>query len=287
MPRIFTVLLLLLSSSAMAIDLDALWNFNDPAQSQQRFEEAMSDASPDERLVLLSQIARTHSLRGDFEKARETLAGIEPELATAPPEVRVRYLLELGRSFVSASHPPGSVTPADREAARKAFLEAVQHAGEADLDGLAIDALHMMAFVDTEPAAQLEWNRKALALLEASNQPAAKRWEGSLRNNVGYALQQKGDIDGALREFGLSREAFLREGRSANVRIADWMIAWTLRGAGRADEALTIQLRLEKEWDAVGEPDPYVFEELETLYRARGDEARADHYAARLKAAKG
>lgn len=280
-------ILALLSASAMAIDLDSLWNFNDPAQSQQRFEQAMEGASPDERLVLLSQIARSQGLRGDFAKARDTLAGIEPELPGASPEVRVRYLLEYGRTLVSAAHPADGPSAADRDAARKAYLEAAQKAEESRLDGLAIDALHMMAFVDTDAAAQLSWNRKALALLEASDQPAARRWEGSLRNNVGYALQQSGDVEGALREFGLSRAAFLRDGRSANVRIADWMIAWTLRGAGRAEEALAIQLRLEQEWDAAGEPDPYVFEELETLYRERGDAERAAHYAARLKASKG
>jgi hypothetical protein len=52
---------------------------------------------------------------------------------------------------------------------------------------------------------------------------------------------------------------------------------------GRLLEALAIQLRLEKECDATGEPDPYVFEELEHLYRALQDTERADFYAARRK----
>jgi hypothetical protein len=50
------------------------------------------------------------------------------------------------------------------------------------------------------------------------------------------------------------------------------------------DEAIEIQLRLEREWDEAGEPDPYVFEELEHLYRALQDGERADFYAARRKA---
>ena len=49
------------------------------------------------------------------------------------------------------------------------------------------------------------------------------------------------------------------------------MVAWTLRALGRMDEALDIQLRLEHECEAAGAPDPYVFEELEILYRARND----------------
>jgi hypothetical protein len=40
-------------------------------------------------------------------------------------------------------------------------------------------------------------------------------------------------------------------------------------------------LRLERESRAAGQPDPYVFEELALLYRARGDAARADQYAAK------
>ena len=59
------------------------------------------------------------------------------------------------------------------------------------------------------------------------------------------------------------------------------MIAWTLRAQACNDEALAIQLRLEREGDAAGAPDPYVFEELEILYRERGDAAAAARYAAR------
>jgi hypothetical protein len=63
------------------------------------------------------------------------------------------------------------------------------------------------------------------------------------------------------------------------------MIAWTLRAMGRLDEAIVIQLRLEEECDAAGEPDPYVFEELETLYRTLGNEEKAAFYAARRRSA--
>jgi hypothetical protein len=59
------------------------------------------------------------------------------------------------------------------------------------------------------------------------------------------------------------------------------MIAWNLRAMGRLEEALEIQLRLEKECEAAGEPDPYVFEELEALYRLLGNLERAEFYAAR------
>jgi len=61
------------------------------------------------------------------------------------------------------------------------------------------------------------------------------------------------------------------------------MIARTYRDMQRFDDAIAIQLRLEREFADAGEPDPYVFEELEALYRATGDSARADVYAERLR----
>jgi hypothetical protein len=63
------------------------------------------------------------------------------------------------------------------------------------------------------------------------------------------------------------------------------MVARTLRSLQRHDEALAIQLRLEREFDAAGQPHPYVFEELEALYRATDDTAKAEHYVARKAAA--
>jgi hypothetical protein len=65
------------------------------------------------------------------------------------------------------------------------------------------------------------------------------------------------------------------------------MVAWTLRALGKMDEALEIQLRLERECDAAKKPDRYVFEELEILYRARGDAPRAKHYADLVKSTPG
>jgi hypothetical protein len=62
------------------------------------------------------------------------------------------------------------------------------------------------------------------------------------------------------------------------------MVAWTLRALQRNDEALAIQLRLERESEAAKAPDPSVFEELELLYRLQGDAVRAKDYAAKRKA---
>jgi tetratricopeptide (TPR) repeat protein len=271
-------------SSAMAIDLDPLWDFAKPELSEQRFRSALASATGDDALILQSQIARTYGLRGDFTKAREILESLEPRLLVAGPEARVRHALELGRTYASAAHPPQSQTAEAKERARAAYLRALEIARRGQLDGLAIDALHMLAFVDTDPADQLKWGQQALAVAEASSQPAAKNWEASLRNNVGYALHQLGRFDEALAQF--RQAVVLRErGKDAEAtRAAHWMVAWTLRALHRTDDALAIQLRLERECEAAGAPDPYVLEELELLYREKGDEARAGQYAKRRKA---
>jgi tetratricopeptide (TPR) repeat protein len=143
----------------------------------------------------------------------------------------------------------------------------------------------MMTFVDTAPEDQLEWNYQAMALMQSSAQPDAKSWEGSLHNNTGYALYLLGRYEDALLEFKLALAAREREGDPQKIRIAHWMIAWTLRALGRLNEALEIQLRLERECDEAGQPEPYVFEELELLYQALNNHEKAEFYAARRKAA--
>ena len=278
------VALSMVAPSAHAIDLGPLWNYDKPELSEQRFRAALATANADDALILQTQIARTHGLRGDFARARETLATVEPRLPNASAEARVRYALELGRTLVSATHPPASQTPQVRQQAKAIYVGAFEVAKANQLDALAIDALHMLAFVDTAPADQLKWARDALKVTDASTQADAKRWEAALRNNAGYALHQLGRFEEALAEF---KTALLLRQRGTDeeaIREAHWMIAWTLRALKRSDEALAIQLRLERECDAAGAPDRYVFEELEALFREKGDPERADHYAARRKA---
>jgi hypothetical protein len=276
--------LCLIAPAAMAVNVNALWDYSKPDVSETRFRAALEGASDDDKLILQTQIARTYGLRREFVRAREVLTAVEPALAKASAEVQVRYLLELGRTYCSPVHPQELRTPENIERARLSFLQAYELAASARLDFLAVDALHMMPVVDEEPDRQLEWNEKALAYLERSDQPEVKGWEAALRNNVGHARRMKGDYEAALRQFRLSREAHETAGRTRNVRIADWMIARTYRDQRRFSEAIAVQLDLERAWDLDGEPDPYVFEELEQLYLALGDETRAQYYGERLKA---
>jgi tetratricopeptide (TPR) repeat protein len=272
------VALVVAALPAAALDVDALSDHASPEASEQRLRAALAVTwNEDDAVILVTQIARSYGLRGDFARAQAMLAAIEPQLGSA--EARVRHALETGRTLSSATHAPESQTPEVRARARAAYLGAFELAQAAQLDALAIDALHMMAFVDTAPADQLRWGQQALTLAQASPQPAARKWEAPLRNNVGYALHQLGRYDEALEQFRLALALRERGSDAEATRIAWWMVAWTLRAQARADEALAIQLRLERECDAAGAPDPYVYEELEILYRERGDAAAAARYA--------
>jgi tetratricopeptide (TPR) repeat protein len=268
----------------MPTDISKLWDFRDPELSEGRFRSALATVSPDEALILQTQIARTYGLRRDFSQARQILVEIQPQIQNASVEAKVRYHLEWGRTYASTAHPPESQAAEAREQARSAYMRAFELAQDGNLDDLAIDALHMMTVVDTAPEDQLEWNRKAVAFMQSSSQPEAKKWEASLRNNTGYALHLLGRHEEALKEFRLALAARELEGNPQSIRIAHWMIAWTLRALNRLNEALAIQLRLERECDEAGEPDPYVFEELELLYQALKNSEKAEYYAARRKA---
>ncbi len=274
-----------LALSAQAVDLSSLWDFSRPDVSEQRFRAALLTASADDALILRTQIARSLGLRRDFERAREELRAVAKELDRAGAEARTRYFLELGRTYASAAHPAELQTPQASELARSAYRQAIELARTASLDGLAIDAIHMMAFVDTGAADQLTWAEEALRIVESSTQPAARRWEASIRNNLGHALHQLGRYDEALVQ--LRQAVAIRErGTSAEAtRTAHWMVARTLRAMGRVDEALQIQLRLEREADLAGKPDHYVFEELRLLYASKGEPDRARHYEDRIAAA--
>jgi len=250
-----------------------MWDFADPAKSEQRFRDALADASGDWRLELETQIARSYSLRSRFADAHRLLDEVEPKLGSAGAKPRLRYLLERGRTFNSAG---------DKAAARPLFLQAWdlgQAAGEEDL---AIDAAHMVAIVEGGESA-LAWNRRALALAERARDPAGRRWRSSLLNNIGVELNGLGRHEDALASFRQALDAYIERGDPRTIRIARWMIAHTERLLGRNAKALDTQLALEREWAAAGETDPYVLEEIAALYEALGEPEKARGYRRRLE----
>jgi tetratricopeptide (TPR) repeat protein len=248
-------------------DLQSLWDYDDPAGSEGRFREALADANdPEVRAELLTQVARALGLQRRFDEAHTQLDEAVAAVTEATPRARVRALLERGRVRNSSG---------ERDAARPLFAEAWEAARAAGLDGLAVDAAHMLGIVDP-PADALAWNRRALELAEASAEPDAQRWRGSLHNNIGWTHHADGDFETALVHFEAAL-AFRREkGDAGDVRVARWCVARCLRSLGRTDEALGIQRDLEAETAEDQNPDGFVPEEIGECLHALGrtDEAR-------------
>jgi tetratricopeptide (TPR) repeat protein len=249
-------------------DFEQLWDYDKPADSETRFRAALTKATAgsEAQLQLLTQIARTHSLRRDFAGAHQLLDQVEPKLAATTTKVRIRYALERGRTFNSAG---------DRARAKVLFADAWEQASRADLDFYAIDAAHMMAFV-TPPAEQHQWNLKALALTERTPDARAKKWLVALYNNIGWTYHDEQNYAAALAMFEKALAAAEARGAPTQIRIARWTIARCLRSLGRYDEALSRQIVLRDSPALGGADDGYVFEEIgENLLALKRDaEAR-------------
>lgn len=255
-------------------DIDAMWDFNDPAGTEAKFRAALPvfEASGDVDLLLQlhTQIARTLSLRRKFDEAHAILDEVKPQLTVDVPGAHVRYLLERGRCFNSAG---------EKDEARPMFIEAWQLGTTHKLDGLAVDAAHMIAIVETGEQA-LAWNMQALDLAQRSEQPKARMWLASLYNNIGWTHHSAGKFEDALACFEKALIEQEKKGDVNLIRIARWCIARCLRSLGRVDEALAMQEELIKEPDRDPTSLGYVHEELGECLHALGrtKEARP-HFA--------
>ena len=259
--------------------LDTLWDFSRPAESEARFraELAAHPAGSREALETSTQIARTQSLRRQFAAADATLDAIEPKLADVPPRVRVRYLLERGRTRNSAGDKPAAV------ALFKAALDACARDTLPDADFYRVDVLHMLGIA--APAAdQLDWNRRALATAEGSADPRARGWAASLNNNIGWTYFNRGDAATALAHWKKALAQREEAGKTASIRIAKWTVARGLRATGALDDAQAIQMALVVETERDNAPDGYVYEELAEIALARGDRKGAAPWAAKAHA---
>ena len=254
--------------------LDQLWDFDDPAGSEARFRALLPRAQRDEdgayEAELLTQLARAQGLQRRFDDAAATLDDAERALRPGDRRGPIRLLLERGR-LANTSAEPGR--------GRDSFLAAWELAAASREDALAVDAAHMLGIVEPPDEAG-SWNERAMTLARSSPDPGARRWIGSLANNMAWARHDAGDDDGAIELFELARDTWLADGRVDRARVARWSIARCLRSQGKLYDALAEQEALRVELEALGEADGYVFEELGECLLAlgRGDEARP-HFA--------
>jgi len=253
-------------------ELHTLWDYNDPAGTAERLQELLPavEASTDRayHIELLSQMARTHSLRRQFAEAHQLLDEAEAMLTEQMVVPRMRCLLERGRAFNSAGESALAL-PLFHEA----FGLGTAVTPQADFH--TIDAAHMIAIAEPEAAEQLKWNEKALTLAEATPDERAAGWRGSLYNNLGWTYHDMGNYVQALSIFEKAvvwRETYHQD-KPETIRVAKWCVGRTLRSLNQLEEALAVQQALLAE---DGQSDGFVYEELgECLWALdRRDEAR-------------
>jgi len=243
--------------------LDTLWDFDDPAASEQRFRAALGPPATAEA-ELRTQLARAIGLQGRYDEATAELDAVDSDGADGGLPNRIvgiRLALERGRVLNSSGDPAASI---------RLFAEALAAAESAGEDFLAVDAAHMLAIADRDRAEH--WTNLALRMVAHSQDPRTQRWAGSLHNNAGWARLDAGDFATALAEFQAAQASYAVTGTVEQVRVAQWAVARALRSLARFEEALAIQHRLAEH----GQPDGYVQEELAELLLATGqpDEAR-------------
>jgi tetratricopeptide (TPR) repeat protein len=219
-------------------DLESFWEYSDPTASEARFRDALGGAKGDERLEILTQLARTYSLRKDFDTAHGILNEVEPQLGAAGPRPRARYLLERGRTFNSAG---------DKDTARSHFLRGWELARESGEEGLAVDAAHMVAITYSGTAAGVEWNQKGLAMARGSRAPKSRALIPAMYNNMAWDLHDLKRHEEALTAFQKALEEWTTTGRTKQIQVAKWSVAQGLRALGRDDEAAAIEKALEAE----------------------------------------
>ena len=255
--------------------IDTLWDFDDPAASERRFRECVASTAGDERLEVLTQLARAQGLQDRFVDAHQTLDEVASSLGAAAPRVRVRYLLERGRALRSGDRPADALP---------LFVQAAELASSAGESALAIDAIHMVAITSTDPDEQMRWHERGMRVASADPGESGLRWLPSLRNNLGWALFERGRLAEALEQFQLAAAERRAAGDAKRTRIADWAVARTLRALGSVTEALAIQRRLLDESGRDGVRPPYVNEEIGECLLALGLDGEARAYFAEAHA---
>jgi tetratricopeptide (TPR) repeat protein len=257
------------------LDFDSLWDYDDPAGTEQKFREVLPQAAAagDSSLhaELLTQIARAQGLQRQFDAAHATLDTVEAQLDRLNERAKIRYLLERGRVFNSSKQ---------RDKALPLFQGAWDGARVVGEDSYAVDAAHMIAIAE-KPENQLAWNLKALEAAEASNDIRARNWLGALYNNIGWTYHDAGQYVEALATFQKALAWRETQTNQRATQIAKWCVARALRSLGCIDEALKMQTALLAEITEAGVHDGYVNEEIgECLLLLNRTEEAKPHFAA-------
>jgi tetratricopeptide (TPR) repeat protein len=199
--------------------LRPLWDFEDVGATESRLGAQLErEGSRAGRAEVLTQLARVHSLRDEFDECDALLQQAEA-LAGDDGLVRVRVDLERGRKLRSSG---------DGMAAAPLFESAFARASQLAEYWFAGDAAHMVAI--SVPEKMVEWTDRGLALAEA--EPDAAYWAGPLLNNLGWHYYDAGHYERALEVFERALEVRRRDPENPQA------ITWAEEAVAEARKAL-------------------------------------------------
>lgn len=249
----------------MADRLRALWDFDDLDATERAFRRLL-ETEPDEgeRAAILTQLARVHGLRGDFERGESLIQEAE-RVAGANAATRPRIDLERGRLRRSSG---------DRQAALALFESAFAAATKAGQLDLAADAAHMAALAAADSADFVAWTERGIEVAESND--SARYWLGPLLNNLGWHHYEADEHERALNAFQRALHARERDpSNRAAIEIARYAVGKTLRALGRPAEAAELLEQAVAWAEGEGKPDGWFHEELAEDYAALGRTADA------------
>lgn len=210
------------------LDVRDHWNFGDPTESRAIFESLLPTLDDrQEYLDVVAQIARTYSLKGENENCLETMKPVWDEGLKLGGRAAASLMLEAARAYRGM----GMI-----DKARQGFDDVAQTGPE----DLRVDALHMLALIAEGDQVDF-FNQQAITLAKTSKDEWAKRWIGSLYNNMGWSRFEAGDFDEALEYFESALLARYEFGQTDRVDEAKWCIGHTLCKMGRIEEAKELQ----------------------------------------------
>jgi tetratricopeptide (TPR) repeat protein len=213
----------------MADRLRPLWDFDDLDATERRLQAQLQEEGSDAgRAEVLTQIARVHGLRDDFDSATRTLD--DAEALSSDDLVRVRLDLERGRVQRSSGNP---------EQALPHFEAAFERASATGHNYLAGDAAHMCAIAVPDLGSMERWTDRGLELGE--REPDAAYWAGPLLNNLAWSYFDAEDYERALDLFRRALEVRERDPDNPSaIAWAKYGVGQALRMLGRSAEAVPL-----------------------------------------------
>jgi len=282
-------------------DIDAAWKLGALDSIEKQLEllvgKSLKQSDKSVHIQALSQMALVSALQKKFTLAHEILDKAQDQVNPNDDLATVRLLLERGRVFqqqVYAGLQSKQVEEVEayNAQARSYFKLAYQLSAQCGFDRFSIDAAHMIAIMQPGIEDKIQWNQRAIDIIEKTEESVARSWGGSLYNNLGQNYFDNGQYEKSLEAYQKSLECRQDQQDVSNSLFAKWTVARSLRMLDRCDEALVMQLELEQVYGDASDSDylgmnpdifiltrGFVFQELAEIYKVLGDVEKTRHYA--------